>query len=236
MGKKGIKEYTKLCSKYGTKFEGFNVPVGALYGRIFVPYKDILNTYNDYVFWVCTAPKGIKTGVLHVHIMKRTWGRNDSCATRNIIWHEIQVGRNHPIYAEVKKACIELRAIPKIKTCVNPQVKINRKYKDSHTLGLRKAPCPQMNCFKQAMVDGAGYDISWEENVQPMKDSSGYNYNGVPVFNINQANFSPFEGITDTDAFKKRDGMKVNQTKCRPSKTTVDSTIIIKINGVIVNK
>lgn len=39
MGKKGIKQYARIASKYGTKFEGYNVPVGAIYGRVLIHMK-----------------------------------------------------------------------------------------------------------------------------------------------------------------------------------------------------
>lgn len=51
MGKKGLKVYTKVCTKYNTLFEGFTVPKGAIYGRVLVPYTDIDGTTNDYVFF-----------------------------------------------------------------------------------------------------------------------------------------------------------------------------------------
>lgn len=46
MGKKGIKQYTRIASKYGTKFEGYNLPVGAIYGRVLIPYEE----GTEYIF------------------------------------------------------------------------------------------------------------------------------------------------------------------------------------------
>mgnify|MGYP000380933613 FL=1 len=47
MGKKGIKQYARIASKYGTKFEGYNVPVGAIYGRVLIPYEK----GTEYIFF-----------------------------------------------------------------------------------------------------------------------------------------------------------------------------------------
>lgn len=47
MGKKGIKQYTRIASKYGTKFEGYNLPVGAIYGRVLIPYEE----GTEYIFF-----------------------------------------------------------------------------------------------------------------------------------------------------------------------------------------
>lgn len=57
MGKKGIKQYARIASKYGTKFEGYNVPVGAIYGRVLIPYEK----GTEYIFFICTQPKNIRS-------------------------------------------------------------------------------------------------------------------------------------------------------------------------------
>lgn len=244
MGKKGVKEYTRICASHNTFFEGYKVPVGAMYGRTLVPYHNT-NTFcihNDYVFWVCDNFEGLKKGVLNVHISKKEWGFNDTCDNiHKIIWHDIKVGRNHPVYKHVLNACREYGSIPTVKTFKDPQIYIDRECsRISREFDLRKHPEPTSRCYKQAQVDGRGYDISWEENVQPMKDSYGYDYNGMSVPYPNgqkQACFTPFEGITDTYEARRRDGMKVNQTKCRPEKKQHSNTIIsVKINGVMVAK
>lgn len=50
MGKKGIKQYARIASKYGTKFEGYNVPVGAIYGRVLIPYEKRHRVYLFYLY------------------------------------------------------------------------------------------------------------------------------------------------------------------------------------------
>lgn len=84
------------------------------------------------------------------------------------------------------------------------------------------------------MVDGKGYSIDWEVNIQPMPEEG---YNGLPVQYPNgkkAASFTPFEGITDTELATRRDGMKVNQTKIRPETKKNTDKVIIKINGKII--
>lgn len=242
MSKKGLKLYTKQCKAYDTIFEGFKVSVGAFYGRILVPYTDGTSRSSDYVFWVCDNPKSIKTGILSIHIMKREWGNNATVRDiRKTVWHDVKVGKNHPIYQAVLTECHKLGGIPVIKTFKNPQIYVDRAYTAiAHEYSYRKHPQPQSRCYKQAQVDGKNWDISWEERVQPMKDADGYNYNGCPVqYNPNdtkQAPFTSFEGFTDTYEAHRRDGMKVNQTKCRPEKQRNNNAVIsIKINGANIN-
>lgn len=238
MGKKGAKEYIKLCQSYNTIFEGYKVPVGALYGRTFVPYRDVTGMKSEYIFWMCKDFQKIKSGRLSVYIMKREWNNNSTCHVRNITWHKIAVGTSHPVFKQVYQYCLNIGYIPKVGSFKNPCIESYRKEKQIHSVsqqyGLRKHPQPTMRCYKQAMVDGKGYEISWEENVQPLDG-----YNGLPVeYNNNTPKiaFTAFEGITDTDAFKRRDGMKVKQTSIRPQKQTTNNTkLIIRVNGVVKN-
>lgn len=90
---------------------------------------------------------------------------------------------------------------------------------------FKKHPQPlygqRSGCYSQSRVDGRGYDISWEENIVGMTDTYGSTYTGVPVQYSDfkpVATFSAFEGYTDTPEAKRRDGMKVKQIKCRPTK------------------
>lgn len=236
MGKKGIKTYVKLCQSYDTIFEGYKVPVGALYGRTLVPYRDMDGALcNDYVFWVCKNFSKISSDKLVVYIMKRSWNNNSTCHVRNITWHNISVGRNHVIFKQILEYCTNLGMIPDVSTFKNPCVETHRKEKQAHKLskqyGLRKHPQPNMRCYKQAMVDGKGYEISWEENVQPLNG-----YNGLPVeYNKNtpKISFTSFEGITDTPEYNRRNGLIVNQTKIRPQKQEKNTVkFIVRINGV----
>lgn len=90
---------------------------------------------------------------------------------------------------------------------------------------FKKHPQPmyghRSGCYSQSRVDGRGYDISWEENIVGMTDAYGDTYTGVPVQYSEfkpVATFAAFEGYTDTPEAKRRDGMKVKQIKCRPTK------------------
>ena len=90
---------------------------------------------------------------------------------------------------------------------------------------FKKHPQPmygqRSGCYSQSRVDGRGYDISWEENIVGMTDDYGNTYTGVPVQYSDfkpVATFAAFEGYTDTPEAKRRDGMKVKQIKCRPTK------------------
>lgn len=228
MGKKGTKMYTKVCTKYNTLFEGYPVPKGAIYGRILVPYVDIYGSItNDYVFFVCDKPKMLKTHTLSIHIMKREWNNNATCAVKRITWHDIKVGVNHPIFIAVRDKCLEIGGYPKVTTFVDPRKEANRKAAKTAEMysqvahsacKIRKAQEPQARCYKQSMVDGKGYSIDWEENIQSMPEEG---YNGLPVQYPNGkkgASFTPFEGVTDTEIARRKDGMKVNQTKIRPEK------------------
>ena len=40
---------------------------------------------------------------------------------------------------------------------------------------------------------------------------------------------------TDTYEARRRDGMKINQIKCRPEKVEKRATIVVKINGKIID-
>lgn len=240
MGKKGLKVYTKVCTKYNTLFEGFAVPKGAIYGRILVPYIDIDGVTNDYVFFVCDKPKTLKTRMLSVHIMKREWNNNATCAVKRITWHDAKVGVNHPIYIAVREKCTEIGGYPKVTTFTDPRkeaVKVAEMYSQvAHSAcKVRKAQEPQARCYKQSMVDGKGYSIDWEAEIQAMPEEG---YNGLPVQYPNgkkAASFTSFEGVTDTEQAMRRDGMKVNQTKIRPEKEKNTKKIVIKINGITID-
>ncbi len=241
MGKKGIKTYTKVATRYNTLFEGYPVKKGAIYGRALVPYiDDILGRTNDYLFFVCDAPKTLKTGILYVHVMKREWNNNAVCSVKRITWHDIKVGTNHPIFSAVHEICAKIGGYPKVTTFTDPrkdEQKIAEMY--SHVAHsackVRKAQEPQARCYKQSMVDGKGYSIDWEAEIQAMPEEG---YNGLPVQYPNgkkSASFTPFEGVTDTEKAMRRDGMKVNQTKIRPEKEKSNKKIVIKINGITID-
>lgn len=80
-------------------------------------------------------------------------------------------------------------------------------------------------CYSQARVDGRGYNNDWEEKNIPNRG------NGLPVeYNQNKpvATFKSFEGYTDTPEAKRRDGLKVDQTKIRPEKRLKSLKVIVR--------
>lgn len=118
----------------------------------------------------------------------------------------------------VRKHCVK---------CEHHLQKIEQEQKDLLACGpqFKKHPQPSFGsksgCYSQSRVDGRGYDISWEENIVGMTDAYGNKYTGVPVQYSDfkpVATFAAFEGYTDTPEAKRRDGMKVKQIKCRPTK------------------
>lgn len=202
MGKKGIKQYARIASKYGTKFEGYNVPVGAIYGRVLIPYEK----GTEYIFFICTQPKNIRKDTMPIYVLKPSWVSNR--------WREMLIGREHPAFTAVANICHEIGGIPKIKTFQNPKVAekraekaIDRAYKQvSHQYGLRPVPCNGVRIKPEN-------DIICPESIS----------------------FRPFEGYTDTYEARRRDGMKINQIKCRPEKVEKRATIVVKINGKIID-
>ena len=227
MGKKGIKQYTRIASKYGTKFEGHNVPVGAIYGRVLIPYEE----GTEYIFFICTQPKSIRKDTMPIYILKPSWMSNR--------WREMLIGREHPAFIAVKNICHEIGGIPKIKTFQDPKVAerraekaTERAYKQvSRQYGLRPVPCNGVRIKPEydGYMTPQNTVIPWEERV--VEEPLGYN--GVPV--TETISFMPFEGYTDTYEARRRDGMKVNQTKCRPEKVEKRAEIVIKINGKIID-
>lgn len=113
MGKKGIKQYTRIASKYGTKFEGYNLPVGAIYGRVLIPYEK----GTEYIFFICTQPKNIRKDTMPIYVLKPSWVSNR--------WREMLIGREHPAFTAVANICHEIGGIPKIKTFQDPKVAEN---------------------------------------------------------------------------------------------------------------
>lgn len=80
----------------------------------------------------------------------------------------------------------------------------------------------------QYMVDGKGYDISWEEDVIVSKEDIIFGYNGCPVEYESGKRMPSFKSIINTGFMEFETGvtmpinhMKVDQTKCRPGKVYV---------------
>ena len=229
MGNKGLKEYTKICTAYDTKFENFKIPVGALYGRCKVPYTENFEKRFEYVFWACIEPqKTISDKIFPVYIFKPSWASKR--------WKKVAIGQNHIIARNIFNACTINGGVPVVTTFKNVEaIKARRDLRSvSCELNFRKHPTPQCRCYKQAQVDGKNWCLDWEEEIQPMQDIDGYHYNALPIQDngIKQAPFSSFEGVTDTIEARRRNGMKVNQTKCRPEKKSANNSLIsVKING-----
>lgn len=110
------KHYSKLCRAYHTFFEGYQVPVGACYGRILV--------CGEEWFWTCTDYSGIKTGQLHINFMKRQWLSNQDCHIAKMTWHTINVSKNHVIYKEVLVLLKSIGGIPKVTQYEPPRNRI----------------------------------------------------------------------------------------------------------------
>ena len=73
--------------------------------------------------------------------------------------------------------------------------------------------------------------IPWDELVH---DEEQVSYNN-DIICPESISFRPFEGYTDTYEARRRDGMKINQIKCRPEKVEKRATIVVKINGKIID-
>lgn len=171
MGKKGIKQYARIASKYGTKFEGYNVPVGAIYGRVLIPYEK----GTEYIFFICTQPKNIRKDTMPIYVLKPSWVSNR--------WREMLIGREHPAFTAVANICHEIGGIPKIKTFQDPKVAekraekaIDRAYKQvSRQYGLRPVPCngvpikPEYDSY----VTPQQARIPWDELVHDFRPLSG---------------------------------------------------------------
>lgn len=177
---------------------------------------------------------------LPLYASQRTIGAKPPCSVKRITWHDVKVGVNHPIYIAVREKCAEIGGYPKVTTFTDPRkeaVKVAEMYSQvAHSAcKVRKAQEPQARCYKQSMVDGKGYSIDWEAEIQAMPEEG---YNGLPVQYPNgkkAASFTSFEGVTDTEQAMRRDGMKVNQTKIRPEKEKNTKKIVIKINGITID-
>lgn len=78
-------------------------------------------------------------------------------------------------------------------------------------------------CYSQSRVDGNGYDIKSEEKYKPLCNYSGIpvEYKGnKPVIGRHQG-FNRFEGVGSD----RRDGLKIDPTKCRPGKPQMINTM-----------
>lgn len=86
----------------------------------------------------------------------------------------------------------------------------------------RKHPQPLCDnysgCYSQSMVDGNGYNITSEEYNHEL-----HNYSGIPVeYKRNRPVIGRYQGFNKFDGvgLERRDGMKIDQTKIRPEKSS----------------
>lgn len=123
-----MRTFVKLCKQYHTFFEGYQVPIGAIYGRTYV--------CGEEWFWVC---KDYSDPMRYpVHFMKRTWNTNINKKVNKLVWHKIVVSVKSPIYSCIKNMLDDLGYIPAIGEYKHP--KSNRMtLEDKFTIGLKKS-------------------------------------------------------------------------------------------------
>ena len=216
------RQYVHIAERQ-TILQGFHVPVGAIFGRCQIEGKPL--------FWVTLNPTEISNK--NASRMFSLWisrGENWRCISAAFR------GKYAPVRERIAKKCLKINGFPVVEKWQRPKRPvITQADRDAHKLAMefswRKVPEPQQGYQRknsdgtirefnaQYMVDGRGYDISWEEKVFPLE-----NYNGLPVYYrenskpsmtskcCNTGYDGAFEGIGST----RRDGMKVNQVKCRP--------------------
>lgn len=193
-----IKKYWKICNNWCTSIDTFRVPKNAVYGRI------------DDKFYIVTDFKQFKSAHEKYKILVLDL-RNSKISYKMIsknyfiiplLWRFI---KDNNLY-ETKIIAVDRAGAPR----------------------ERRVPTAQSRCFKQCQVDGSGYNISWEEKYyQPVNAATGTPYTGLPTQYRDKmpvATFTEFEGYTDSLMALRRDGLKIDQTKCRPGKpVTVNS-------------
>lgn len=123
-----MRYFVRLCKEYHTFFEGYQVPVGAIYGRSCVNSEEW--------FWVCQDYSNPK--IYPIHYMKRTWACNGNKKVNKLVWHKINIGQTSPIYTQIKSILADLGYTPEIKSYRHP--KSNRMtLEDKFTIGLKKS-------------------------------------------------------------------------------------------------
>lgn len=193
-----MKKYWKICNNWCTSIDTFRVPKNAVYGRI------------DDKFYIVTDFKQFKSAHEKYKILVLDL-RNSKISYKMIsknyyvipfLWRFI---KDNNLY-ETKIIAVDRAGAPR----------------------ERRVPTAQSRCFKQCQVDGKGYSLEWERIYsKPVNPITEQEYTGMPVQYKDTkpvATFARFEGYTDTDYALRRDGLKIDQTKCRPGKpVTVNS-------------
>lgn len=108
---KNNKTFSRLCKRYHTFFEGFQVPVGATYGRCTIQ--------NEEYFWVCTDYH-LYNGGVHIHYMKRSWRTNKERYVAVLQWYTMPIAKQHYIYKQIQCVLREFGGIPKVTQYQHP--------------------------------------------------------------------------------------------------------------------
>lgn len=226
MGKKHDKterNFTRLCKNYNTTLEGYHIPVGAIYGRItdtfyiWLPVRDNIP---------CKKTDNGRYTPIRVLVSKRTWGNNanlsDEEKHRRTRWNCCLLPMSH----EWCKTIIPLTKTEKI-SVMKKQIWEDPRYAYIKAL-IEKWDCssivPRMRTpqkymgrsWSQSSVDGKTYNEVYADRNNPLpEDYVGMSTTWNEVQGC-KCSFGSFDGITDTIEAKRRDSMKVDQTKCRP--------------------
>lgn len=193
----------KPCSQvlaYGPNFHGKVLPLYALYGsvnnKLYFCSKLFPNEDHFYTIFIWNGYHWVK----------------DSTKNHGDIRHFMASYMHHPSF--IRKKCVSCLRLKH-----KAEEKIERKEKEYAKFFLatapwdKKIPKPQCDkfsgCYSQSMVDGKGYNISLEEYYEEL-----HNYSGLPAkdFELNK----PFDGVGSN----RKDGMKIDQTKIRPEKSS----------------
>lgn len=105
------KSFTRLCKRYHTFFEGFQVPVGATYGRCRI--------IGEEYFWVCDDYH-VHNGNVHIHYMKRSWLINKQRYVACMQWYTMPISNQHKIYKQIQCVLREFGGIPKVTQYQHP--------------------------------------------------------------------------------------------------------------------
>ena len=210
----------KIAKSYDVCIGSTRVFKGALYGRIKPNLYIMVTDFKQF------RKKDFIYDIYVMDLRKKGGWREYILRANNWMYNPImEYITKYILYTPAENAVDMLTTQRKIINACGPQE--------------RKIPQPQSRCFKQCQVDGRGYNISWEENYYeptnyPVRNNR---YTGNPVeyekgHTLPKAAFTPFEGFTDSDYARRRDGLKIDPTKCKPQKIK-NTTIVIRVNGVV---
>ena len=214
--------------QHGANFHGYILPINALYGNVSGTMYICTNVYG---YSVPTGKfKALKNGRV-VEIKKRHYPLK--------VWNGFRyIDTTTEKYPQIRAYIMEYMKSPdfirgEVIQCGFKTRKKAKEHKDILSVcpKIKRHPQAQYGaksgCYSQSRVDGRGYSIDWEEKSMPLE----LNSHGMDCLwnecqstkterklSIRPATMNPFEGVTDTDEAKRRDGMKIKQIKCRPGK------------------